>query len=71
MKRSASNATLAAYLGILLLLICYFPGMNQTLERIRILHALWHVAIFVGAAMLVYGLETLRLQVGRAHRTPL
>lgn len=60
MKRSANQATLCAYVGALLLIIAYFPGLQERLEQTRLLHALWHVSLFVGAALLVYGLETLR-----------
>lgn len=69
MKRSVSNSVLCAYLGAFLLIACYYPGLNAELERVRILHALWHVAIFIAAALIVFGLETLRRQASLTRRT--
>lgn len=68
MKRSASNATLFAYIGAVVLIASYYPAWNATLDRIPLLHALWHVATFVGAALLIYGLETLRRLARKSRR---
>ncbi|WP_029421503.1 hypothetical protein [Alicyclobacillus macrosporangiidus] len=67
MKRTVGQATLCAYIGVVLLLAGFFPGLPDTLPDYRLVHALWHVMVFVGAALLVYGLETLRL-LARRHR---
>jgi predicted membrane channel-forming protein YqfA (hemolysin III family) len=67
-KRTTGQATLLAYTGVILLISAYFPGLQQRMASIRFLHALWHVAIFVGAACLVYGLETLRGYARRYRR---
>lgn len=68
MKRSTGQATFCAYTGAILLLLAYFPGLQDFIDQTRFLHALWHVGIFFGAAMLVYGLETLRAYARRYRR---
>ncbi|GMA51573.1 hypothetical protein GCM10025857_29300 [Alicyclobacillus contaminans] len=68
MKRTIGQASLLCYLGAALLIMCYFPGLQESTESIRFLHALWHVALFVGAACLVYGIETLRSYARRYRR---
>jgi hypothetical protein len=67
-KRTANQATLFAYVGALLLIVAYFPGLQERLEQTPILHVLWHVGLFIGAAFLVYGLETLRAYARRYRR---
>jgi predicted membrane channel-forming protein YqfA (hemolysin III family) len=67
MKRSTGQATLLAYLGIGMIILAYFPGIQERLESVRFFHATWHVLLFVGAACVVYGLETLR-SYARRHR---
>jgi hypothetical protein len=68
MKRTANQATLCAYLGALLLIVAYFPGLQERLEQTPLLHALWHISLFVGAGLLVYGLETLRAYARRYRK---
>ncbi|MCF8566195.1 hypothetical protein LLE49_15825 [Alicyclobacillus tolerans] len=67
MKRSSAKAYVMAYLGVILLIVGFYPGLPAELDHVRFLHALWHVWLFVGAALLIYGLETLR-QMARRHR---
>ncbi|QSO51958.1 hypothetical protein JZ785_24880 [Alicyclobacillus curvatus] len=67
MKRSVAYATILAYVGAILMVAAYFPGLADRVDGIRALHAIWHVLIFVGAALLIYGLETLRTYANR-HR---
>ena len=67
MKRSVAYATVLAYLGVILMIAAYFPSLADKISGNRALHALWHVIIFVGAALLIYGLETLRTYAKR-HR---
>lgn len=71
MKRSVSYATVLAYVGVLLILAAYYPGLSTRFDSVRVLHALWHVVIFVGAALLIYGLETLRTYAKRHRRMTL
>jgi hypothetical protein len=68
MKRRTGQAAWIAYLGALLIILCFYPDLDGILDRSFILHALWHIAIFTGAAMLVYGLETLRSYARRYRR---
>ncbi|MCL6637133.1 MAG: hypothetical protein K6T26_04205 [Alicyclobacillus sp.] len=67
MKRSVGQAAFLAYLGALLLIAGFYPTLAQRVEGSRLLHALLHVELFIGAAFLVYGLETLR-SLARRHR---
>ncbi|MDQ0191487.1 hypothetical protein JI721_03350 [Alicyclobacillus cycloheptanicus] len=68
MKRSTRKATLSAYLGAVLLVVGFYPGLDSILDRIPMLHALWHLWLFIGAALLIYGLESLRILARRYHR---
>jgi predicted membrane channel-forming protein YqfA (hemolysin III family) len=67
MKRTAKQATILAYVGVLLMIVGFYPGADELIDRVRILHALWHILVFLGAALFVYGLETLRT-LARRHR---
>lgn len=49
----------------------YYPALADTFDHVRALHALWHVIIFIGAALLIYGLETLRVYAKRHRRMTL
>ncbi|MCL6453306.1 MAG: hypothetical protein K6T78_06690 [Alicyclobacillus sp.] len=60
MKRRISNAAFTAYIGAVLLILAYIPGLDAVMDSVRLLHALWHVDIVIGAGLLVYGVETLR-----------
>ena len=66
-KRSSSNAYLLAYLGVLLLILGFYPSLPNVFSEFRFLHALWHVWLFLGAALFVYGLESLH-KLARRHR---
>ncbi|MCL6631126.1 MAG: hypothetical protein K6T63_00715 [Alicyclobacillus herbarius] len=68
MKRRSTNAALAAYFGALLIVICFYPDLDSVLDQHLFLHALWHIAIFTGAALLVYGLESLRTYARQSRR---
>lgn len=67
MKRISNKAHLLAYLGVILLIIGFYPTLPASLSQVRLLHAIWHVWLFVGAAMFIYGLETLH-RLARRHR---
>ncbi|MCL6548844.1 MAG: hypothetical protein K6T30_08035 [Alicyclobacillus sp.] len=67
MKRRTGQATLLAYLGVLMLVIGFYPVSHDLLDRMRLVHAAWHLWLFMGAALLVYGLETLR-SLARRHQ---
>lgn len=67
MKRTSNKAHLIAYLGVILLLAGFYPALPASFTEVRLLHALWHVWLFVGAAMFIYGLETLH-RLARRHR---
>lgn len=67
MKRSSNNAYLFAYLGVILLIVGFYPGLPVSFSQVRLFHALWHVWLFLGAASFIYGLETLR-RLARRHR---
>ncbi len=68
MKRTTGQATLLAYLGVGMLILAYFPGIQERIENTRFFHAAWHVLLFVSAACVVYGLETLRSYARRYRR---
>lgn len=68
MKASAGQAALFAYLGAALLVIGVFPGLIDSFGSMPLLHALWHLWLFVGAALLIYGLESLRTMARRYRR---
>ncbi|QQE78027.1 hypothetical protein [Alicyclobacillus sp. SO9] len=68
MKRQAGKATFYAYIGAVLILVSFIPGLATFLSRSLLLHALWHFAIFAGAALMVYGLESLRSLARRYRR---
>ncbi|KPV39901.1 hypothetical protein [Alicyclobacillus ferrooxydans] len=68
MKRSIGYATVLAYVGAILIVGAYYPGMDAHLDGVRAFHAIWHLMIFVGAALLIYGLETLRTYAKRHRR---
>ncbi|WP_067932178.1 hypothetical protein [Alicyclobacillus kakegawensis] len=70
MKRRTTQATLAAYVGTLLVIIGFYPDLDRVLDAHVLLHALWHIAIFTGAALIVFGLETLRSYARRPRRMP-
>ncbi|MBX5437165.1 MAG: hypothetical protein IRZ33_08105 [Alicyclobacillaceae bacterium] len=67
MKRRTGQAALLAYLGAVMLVIGFYPMAAELMERLRIVHAAWHLWLFFGAALLVYGLETLR-SLARRHQ---
>lgn len=67
MKRASNKAYLLAYLGVILLIVGFYPALPPSLTQVRFLHAIWHVWLFVGAAMFIYGLETLH-RLARRHR---
>lgn len=56
-----------AYLGAILLTASFSPSLDVFFDKYRILHALWHVTLFLGAALLVFGLESLR-NISRRYR---
>lgn len=60
MKRKASRAAIWAYIGAILLVVSFSPSMDALLDKYRLLHAIWHLALFIGAAFLVFGLESMR-----------
>lgn len=60
MKASIRTASLFGYLGALLLIVSYFPALDNILDTSRALHAIWHVAVFVAAGLFVYSIEALR-----------
>lgn len=68
MKHRTLRATISAYLGAALISGGFYPGLDTWLASIPILHAVWHVAVFIGGALLIYGLETLRLYARRYRR---
>jgi hypothetical protein len=67
MKRTVFRATLCAYLGLVLLVASFFPLPDEWFDAHPLLHSVWHLAKFASAALLVYGLETLR-NLARRHR---
>lgn len=67
MRRSASQACLLTYVGTVLLIIGFYPGTGNLLDPYRWLHGIWHIWMFIGAGLVVYGLETLR-SIARRHR---
>lgn len=68
MKRQAGRATLYSYVGAVLILVSFIPGLADFLSQSVLLHATWHFAIFAGAALLVYGLESLHSLARRYRR---
>lgn len=68
MKRSTTQPALCAYLGAVLLVVAFYPGLDEWFDGVPMLHALWHLWLFVGAALLIYGLESLRTMARRYHR---
>lgn len=68
MKVSTGRAAASAYLGAICLVISFYPGLNHQFIRFPLLHALWHCWLFIGAALLVYGLESLRTMARRYRR---
>lgn len=69
MKRQASKASLATYVGIIMLLSGGYPFMDTELESSRAFEAGWHLWLFLGAVCLVYGVETLRRNARRNLRS--
>ncbi|GGJ11543.1 hypothetical protein GCM10010885_21080 [Alicyclobacillus cellulosilyticus] len=69
MKRTARQATWAAYLGVICVLVGMSPAGADLMDRVPVLHAVWHLWLFIGAALMVYGLETLRWLTRRHRRT--
>lgn len=67
MKRASNQAHLLAYLGVILLLVGFYPELPASFTQDRLIHALWHVWLFIGAALFIYGLETLH-RIARRHR---
>lgn len=67
MKRKASRAAIWAYIGAILLVVSFSPSMDTLLDKYRLLHAIWHLALFIGAAFLVFGLESMR-HLAKRHR---
>lgn len=68
MKKQTGRATVMAYLGAILMIVSFIPNLSRYLSQPFWLHALWHFSIFAGAALLVYGLETLRSLARRYRR---
>jgi len=67
MKRLSLQASWFAYLGAILLISAFYPGLDALFDKYPILHSIWHLWLFTGAAALIYGLETLR-SLARRHR---
>lgn len=68
MKHSTAQATFSAYAGAILLVLSFYPALDVWMGAVPLLHTLWHLWLLVGAAMLIYGLETLRTLARRYRR---
>ncbi|MBX6351963.1 MAG: hypothetical protein IRZ10_01410 [Thermoflavifilum sp.] len=68
MKKSALRATLLAYLGLVLLVASFLPMPDAWFDMHPVLHTTWHLAKLISAALIIYGLETLRLLARRQRR---
>lgn len=70
MRQANTKASILSYLGAMLLLVGLYPVPDAWLERMPAVHSLWHLWLFIGAALLIYGLETLRRLARRSRHSP-
>ncbi len=67
MKRKTGRAAIWAYIGAVLLVASFNPNLDALFDHYRLLHAVWHLMLFVASALLVFGLESLR-HLARRYR---
>lgn len=55
------RASLLTYLGIIMIVIGWYPFMATHLDASRTFEAIWHLWLFIGAAVATFGIESMRL----------